>query len=69
LEWDETFDLSTPSGIESFLVEVIKAVWEGRLGTRAGSTLNGALHLLVTEARPLSDLESRIKLLEERKVN
>jgi hypothetical protein len=68
LEWLESYDLSTPAGIERFLVEAIKALWTGQLGTRQAGALNGALHLLITEGQPLADLEARIRSLEEGKI-
>ena len=64
LKWLERYDLSSPEGVESFLHEVIKATWEGRLGTRACGALNGSLRVLL-EHLTLPQLEARIKVLEE----
>jgi hypothetical protein len=63
LVWEDTYDLSKPEGIRRFLVEVIKAVWEGRLGTRAASSLNGSLRLIF-ELVELPELEKRIEQME-----
>jgi hypothetical protein len=48
--------------------ELVRQVWCGRLGTRAGSTINGTLRLLL-EHTTLPQLEARItKLEQERQV-
>jgi len=64
LEWLDTFDLSNPESIDLFLREVIRATWEGRLGTRAAGALNGSLRLLL-EHLALPALERRIEELEK----
>ena len=63
LVWEDNYDLSNPNGIRRFLVEVIKAVWEGKLGTRAASSLNGSLRLIF-ELVELPELEKRIEQME-----
>jgi hypothetical protein len=68
LLWEKEYDLSNLVGIRSFLEEVIKAVWEGRLGTRAASSLNGSVRLMF-ELCELPDLEKRIAELEKMKQN
>ncbi|MGO9645878.1 MAG: hypothetical protein ACLPY5_14175 [Candidatus Bathyarchaeia archaeon] len=68
MTWENGFDLSKSSGIREFLAEVIRAVWEGRLGTRAASSLNGSLRLMF-ELCELPDLEKRIAELEKMKQN
>ena len=65
LAWLDTFDLSNPESIDLFLREVIRATWEGRLGTRAAGALNGSLRLLL-EHLALPALEHRIVELEKR---
>jgi hypothetical protein len=67
LEWQSGYDLKSPGGIDNFLQEVIKATWEGRLGTRAGGVLNSSLRLLL-EDLTLPSLERRISELEKRNV-
>lgn len=47
LEWLESYDLSSPAGLDSFMQEVIQRVWRGELGTRAASSINGTLRLLL----------------------
>ena len=64
LPWDSGFDLSDSEGIRRFLEEVVKAVWEGRLGTRAAGSLNGSLRLLF-ELCTLPQLEERVAELEK----
>ena len=64
LRWLDRYDLNSPKGVESLLKEVIKATWEGRLGTRACSAVNGSLRILL-EHLTLPQLEARIKTLEE----
>jgi len=68
LAWENGFNLSNSAGIRGFLEEVIRAVWEGRLGTRAASSLNGSLRLMF-ELCELPDLEKRIVELEKMKQN
>jgi hypothetical protein len=63
LEWLSSYDLSTPTGLDAFMQEVIRRVWTGELGTRAGSTINGSLKLLL-EHQALPALEKRIEQLE-----
>jgi len=65
LRWLSTYDLSTPSGTQQFLVEVVKATWCGRLGTRAAGAINGTLRLLL-EHQILPELEKRIEAIEEK---
>jgi len=67
LEWQSGYDLKSPGGIDSFLQEVIKATWEGRLGTRAAGSLNGSLRILL-EHLTLPALEKRIEALENKDV-
>jgi hypothetical protein len=64
LEWLDSYDLSTPAGLDSFMQEVIRRVWTCELGTRAASSINGTLRLLL-EHMTLPALEERIKSLEE----
>jgi hypothetical protein len=64
LAWENGFDLSDSVGIRSFLEEVVRAVWEGRLGTRAASSLNGSLRLMF-ELCELPQLEERVAELEK----
>jgi predicted TIM-barrel enzyme len=63
LPWLESYDLSTPSGIELFLKELVKAGWTGTLGSRSIGALNGSLRLLL-EHMTLPALEKRIEILE-----
>jgi hypothetical protein len=44
--------------------EVVKQVWTGQLGTRAASSINGTLRLLL-EHMTLPNLEKRITELEK----
>ena len=64
LPWLESYDLSTPAGVDQFLQQVIRATWMGELGTRAAGALNGSLRLLL-EHLALPALEKRIELLEQ----
>jgi len=64
LPWLAEYDLSTPEGVDWFLQEVIKATWQGRLGTRAAGALNGSLRILL-EHQLLPVLEKRVKELEK----
>jgi hypothetical protein len=63
LEWLDSYDLSTPVGLDSFMQEVVRQVWRGELGTRAASSINGTLRLLL-EHMTLPALEKRIEQLE-----
>jgi hypothetical protein len=63
LEWLDSYDLSTPAGLDAFMQEVVKQVWTGELGTRAASSINGTLRLLL-EHMTLPSLEKRIEELE-----
>jgi hypothetical protein len=63
LPWLETYDLTTASGVDAFMQELVRQVWTGKLGTRAGSTINGTLRLLL-EHMTLPQLEARIGVLE-----
>jgi hypothetical protein len=65
LEWLDSYDLSTPAGLDGFMQEVIRRVWRGELGTRAASSINGTLRLLLEHAT-LPALEKRIEQLEAR---
>jgi hypothetical protein len=47
--------------------EVVRQVWMGELGTRAASSINGTLRLLL-EHMTLPSLEKRISELEKREV-
>jgi len=67
LEWLDSYDLSTPGGLDSFMQEVVRQVWRGELGTRAASSINGTLRLLL-EHMTLPSLEKRIEMLEARDV-
>jgi hypothetical protein len=67
LAWLDTYDLSTPEGVDGFLQEVIKRTWTGELGTRAAGALNGSLRILL-EHLTLPALEKRITELERRQV-
>ena len=64
LQWLDKYDLSSAEGIDNFLRELIRATWEGRLGTRACGALNGSVRILL-EHLALPGLEKRIKVLEE----
>ena len=64
LEWLDSYDLSTPAGLDAFMQEVVRQVWTGELGTRAASSINGTLRLLL-EHMTLPALEKRIELLEQ----
>lgn len=66
LPWLDSYDLSTPEGIDSFLQELIKATWTGQLGSRSGGCLNGSLRILL-EHMTLPALEKRIEQLEATK--
>jgi hypothetical protein len=66
LPWLDSYDLSTPDGIEAFLREAIHQIWTGDLGSRAAGALNSALHLLITEGKLLADLQRRVAELEAR---
>ena len=69
LRWLAEYDLSTPQGLDVFMQEVVRRVWTGELGTRAASSINGTLRLLL-EHMTLPGLEKRIKILEDdRRVN
>jgi len=63
LAWLNSYDLSTPVGVDGFLQEVIRRTWTGELGTRAAGALNGSLRLLL-EYLTLPALEQRIEQLE-----
>ncbi len=63
LEWLDSYDLSSPEGVDAFLQEVIKRTWTGELGTRAAGALNGSLRILL-EHLTLPSLERRIEELE-----
>ena len=63
LEWLDTYDLSSPEGVQKFLQEAIKKTWQGELGSRQGGVINGALRLLL-EHLTLPTLEKRIVELE-----
>jgi len=67
LAWLDTYDLSTPEGVDGFLQEVIKRTWTGELGTRAAGALNGSLRILL-EHLTLPALEKRITELERRQM-
>ena len=64
LEWLSSYDLSSPQGLDAFMQEVVKQVWTGELGTRAASSINGTLRLLL-EHMTLPNLEKRITELEK----
>jgi hypothetical protein len=64
LEWLDSYDLSTPAGLDLFMQEVVRRVWCGDLGTRAASSINGTLRLLL-EHMTLPSLERRISELEK----
>jgi hypothetical protein len=64
LDWLDSYDLSTPGGVDGFLQEVIKRTWTGELGTRAAGALNGSLRILL-EHQLLPALEKRIAELEK----
>ena len=64
LSWLDSYDLSTPAGLDGFMQEVVRRVWTGELGTRAASSINGTLRLLL-EHMTLPALEKRIELLEQ----
>jgi len=64
LSWLDSYDLSTPGGVDGFLQEVIKRTWTGELGTRAAGALNGSLRILL-EHLALPALERRIEELEK----
>jgi hypothetical protein len=66
LKWLNTYDLSSPQGVDSFLQEVIRRTWTGELGTRAAGALNGSLRILL-EHLTLPALEKRIEALEQAK--
>lgn len=68
LAWLDSYDLSTPEGVDGFLQEVIKRTWTGELGTRAAGALNGSLRILL-EHLTLPSLEKRITELEKREGN
>ena len=63
LTWLDSYDLSTPAGLDAFMQEVVKQVWRGELGTRAASSINGTLRLLL-EHMTLPSLEKRFEQLE-----
>ena len=67
LAWLDSYDLSTPQGVDGFLQEVIKRTWTGELGTRAAGALNGSLRILL-EHLALPALERRIEELEKREL-
>ena len=54
--WLPTYDLSTPENIRVFLREVVKATWEGRLGTRQTGAINGAINTLLAYDDDLAHL-------------
>ena len=64
LEWLDSYDLSTPAGLDAFMQEVVRQVWRGELGTRAASSINGTLRLLL-EHMTLPALEKRVEMLEQ----
>jgi hypothetical protein len=66
LAWLDSYDLSSPQGVDGFLQEVIKRTWTGELGTRAAGALNGSLRILL-EHMTLPALEKRIEQLEATK--
>lgn len=68
LTWLDSYDLSTPAGLDAFMQEVVRQVWTGELGTRAASSINGTLRLLL-EHMTLPSLEKRIEQLEGRQVS
>jgi hypothetical protein len=67
LTWLDSYDLSTPAGVDGFLQEVIRRTWTGELGTRAAGALNGSLRILL-EHLTLPALEKRITDLESREL-
>ncbi|MGO9645484.1 MAG: hypothetical protein ACLPY5_12130 [Candidatus Bathyarchaeia archaeon] len=66
LVWENGLNLNNPDGLRDFLAEVIRAVWTGKLGTRAASSLNGSLRLMF-ELCTLPQLEERVTQLEKAK--
>ncbi len=64
LEWLSSYDLSSPQGLDAFMQAVVKQVWTGELGTRAASSINGTLRLLL-EHMTLPSLEKRLRVLEQ----
>ena len=66
LEWLDSYNLSSPEGVDQFLQQVIRATWTGELGTRAAGALNGSLRILL-EHLTLPALEKRIEALEDHK--
>jgi len=67
LTWLDSYDLSSPEGVDAFLQEVIRRTWTGELGTRAAGALNGSLRILL-EHLTLPALEKRIEELEKNRV-
>lgn len=67
LAWLDSYDLSSPEGVDAFLQQVIKCTWTGELGTRAAGALNGSLRILL-EHLTLPSLEKRITELERSRV-
>jgi hypothetical protein len=63
LPWPDNFDLSSREGVDQFLKEVIKATWEGRLGSRQAGAINNSIRVLI-EHEALPELEKRIAELE-----
>jgi hypothetical protein len=49
------------------MLEVIKSLWTGELGSRSAGALNGSLRILL-EHLSLPALEKRIEMLEAREV-
>ena len=64
LAWVESYDLTSRSGVDAFLQEVVKKTWTGELGSRACGAINGTMKILI-EHEVLPELERRIKLLEQ----
>jgi hypothetical protein len=65
LPWLDSYNLESVEGIQAFMVEAIRHIWTGQLGSRAAGALNSCLTLLIREGKPLADLEKRITELEK----
>ena len=62
------FELNSPGDVLRFLREVVRATWEGKLGTRQAGAINGSLRLMLeydSDIGKLEELEELAEKLEE----
>jgi hypothetical protein len=71
-EWPfDDLDLTSPESCIKFLAEMVRYLWTGELGSRAGGTIRGAVDSILryhTDVKRLAELEvyfSQVKALVE----